>query len=1191
MYLKRIVLHGFKSFADRTEFEFGSGRTAIVGPNGCGKSNILDALRWVLGEQSARTLRGRKMLDVVFAGSRTRKPANFAQVDLTFDNSTHFLASEEDEVTVTRVLYRNGDSEYRINGKRCRMKDIRDLLLDTGVGVDAYSVIEQGRVDALLQANPAERREIFEEAAGVSRYRVRRAEAQRKLERTQNNLLRLNDVIEELERRLRSVKLAAGKARRFQEYDARLRELRSSFSLAEYHDLQQTLARQGEDVRAQREMLESKRVALARLDADAAELQHRVQALDEEIQQAEERLRELETEDSAVGERITQSRRRLEELAQTQRGRTEYAEQAARQARELAARLADDERELEALTLAQRAQAEHIGALETQREQAAEQLEAARSALEQQRAAAFEAARRTSRLHNEHENLQRQTQQIESRLATLTQRREAAESQRGDLAVREAGLRQRCEELDAQSGELAAQIREKDAQLEQIQSRIEQHDQQLAGIKERHSAALSRLNLLEDLEQRQEGVGQGARAVLRWAEDGPEHDGSVVGLVADVLRIDDPRVDALAAVLARFENLVVVRDGYAFLAELGRRDEQPGSLGVIALDRVGRQPPASQDYREAPGFVARAADWVRCEEAYRPLAEFVLGRTIVVDVMERAMALAQGAPAGYTFVTLDGDTVESDGRLTLGAAKGLVGLISRKAQIRQLQGEIDEIETQLEQTTRARAELEAQRSDQRVQREALLERIATTQKHHAEARTELVRLDDERRRLEREITALRGETDELGRTAEQLREQLRRVEAEHSECAQDQQAHESQIEALDGQVRQMEQRLEAASQELTAARVEAGRAAERCSARQRALEAQRQQLQTLHAQREAAEREAREAQERIAAAQEECRASEQRREELAAALQSQRGEVLRQRERRQEVRQQLEACGASVRDLHGEIEQADAQLREIEVALRESEVRKESLVSRVADELGIDLAALYERYEHTEQDWEAVRAEIEELRGKITRLGNVNLDAIAELEELTPRYENLVAQRDDLLESIERLDKLIAELDEESRTRFLACFEEVRENFHELFRKLFGGGKADIILEDPERPLECGIEIIARPPGKEPRSISLLSGGEKTMTAVALLFAIFKRKPSPFAILDEVDAALDESNIDRFNNMVHDFLTRSQFILITHSKRTMQTADVLYGITMEEPGVSKRVSVRFEERVDTPVVA
>jgi len=1189
MFLKRILLQGFKSFADRTTFDFGPGLTGVVGPNGCGKSNVLDAIRWVLGEQSAKTLRGARMLDVIFSGSRSRKPANFCEVELTFDNASGLLPRDEREVTVARLLYRSGESEYRLNNKPCRLKDIRDLLLDTGVGVDAYSVIEQGRVDALLKANPLERREIFEEAAGISRYKVRRAEAQRRLERTQQNLLRLNDVIDELEKRLRSVKLAAGKARRFQEFDARLRELRGLYALAEYHELQQARAAHAAEVDAYTDLLAAKRADLAAHDAQASDLERELQSLDERIQALEAELLALQTEASAVEERVTQGQRRLVDLAESQRRHQNRAEQAAQRVELIRARAQQTEQELHELVAAGQGQAARAAELEQQRDAAGARGRALRDAVEQARGAAFEAARQASLLSNQQQHLQQQRARCQAQLAALQHRREQVERQLADTAARREAAAASAAELDERAARLAADCRSQDAASAALEVERDRQAVEVASRKETRSGLLSRLELLEDLERRQEGVDQGTRWALSWS-DGASRPGGIVGLAADLMYIDDPRVALLQTILARFENHLVVREAHVFLTELIRRGEPPGPLAFLALDRLA-SPAAGVDYRDAVGFVARAVDWVRCEPAFRALVDRLLGRVVVVESVHAALGLAGEAPEGYVFVSLDGCTVESGGRVTIGAAKAVAGLIGRKSQIRQLRAELDELETALERGVRAQAELERRLSDLRLQREALWQQVAEAQQQHVEARNELLRLDDEAGRQQREQDVLAAEAADAQRTLEEIDRLLVRSSTEHQVA---EQAHRTQLERIDAcerELRETEAALAQHSHELTAARVELGRWAERRTACERALEELRSQHNALQREHEAARREGQETAAQIASTEVELGASGQRRAELQQRCGQGQAQVLAQRQARQGQRRRAEACGAIIRQLHGEIEAVESALRAQEVALREIEVRGENVVTRVREDLALDVAQLYAAYQHAERDWAAVEAEIAELRERIARLGNVNLDAIAELEELTPRYENLCAQRDDLNESIERLQALILELDQESRTRFLRAFQEIRAHFGELFRKLFGGGRADIVLEDPEQPLECGIEILAKPPGKETRTISLLSGGERTMAAVALLFAVFESKPSPFAILDEVDAALDESNIDRFNTVLHEFLERSQFVVITHNKRTMQCADVLYGITMEEPGVSKRVSVRFEDRVGTPNVA
>lgn len=1190
MFLRKLVLQGFKSFADRTEFEFGPGMSAIVGPNGCGKSNILDSVRWVLGEQSARSLRGSKMLDVVFNGSRGRKPATFAEVELTFDNSSGFLASDEREVVVSRTLYRSGESEYRLNGNACRLKDVRDLLLDTGVGVDAYSIIEQGRVDLMLQANPVQRRELFEEAAGISRYKVRRDEAQRKLERTQSNLLRLNDVLDELERQLRSVKLAAGKARRWQEHDQRLRELRSSFSLAEFHELQRGHDAQRAQIAGLEGVLAALQAELAGRDAAVSALDHRIQQLDENVRAAEASLAALQSEANGLSERIAQSARRIEDLEQARATAELRIGQTEERHRELSAQVQQQESELQQIAALLDAAGRRTESLRSARGQVQHNVTRSRQALESARNVAFDAARRASLLHNEQQSLAQQRERTQAQLKQLESRQAQLALEIEEHARSADNARRQVAEGDARAAALAQELREQDQARIALESELERAGQEIVLCKERRSGVLSRLHLLEELEARREGVGQGARWILDWQTEAGTPPGSVIGLVADLIQIDDPRVHMLQNVLARFENYIVVGDSHAFLAELSRRGEPPAALDVIALDRLSAEGRFNR-FADAPGVLARAADWVRCDPAMRPLAESLLGRVLLVDSVERALAVASDAPDGFAFVTEQGHTIEAGGRMTFGRGNATGGLISRKAQIRQLRSDLDEAETALEQATRLRTAAEERRSDLGLRRDALLDQIAQQQREHAQARTDAAREAESLVRLEREGQLLEGERASIGRLLAEMDARTQAMEAQRQAAEQESASRASEIEALDAELTRLEASVAELSQELTAAEVDAGRTLERRRARQGAIDALRAQLAQLQAEHESAARSVQEAAARLDQARSERSEAEARVERVRADAAEAQRTVLAVREQRQLLRRRREAGEATVRRMRGEVEELERALSARQVALREIEVRREALVTRVREELSLDLVELYATYRHAEQDWDSIREEIEDLRGKIARLGHVNLDAIAELEELTPRYENLAAQREDLLSSIRQLETLIGELDAESRARFEKTFVEIRENFIELFRRLFGGGRADILLENPANPLECGIEIIARPPGKEPQSLSLLSGGEKTLTAVALLFAVFRSKPSPFAILDEVDAALDEANIDRFNRMLMDFLSESQFIVITHNKRTMQSADVLYGITMQEPGVSKRVSVRFEDRAETPIVA
>ncbi len=1191
MLLKRVVIAGFKSFADRTAFDFGSGVTGVVGPNGCGKSNVVDAIRWVLGEQSARSLRGARMLDVIFSGSRSRPAANAAEVELTFDNSEGFLDRPEPEVSVSRTLYRNGDSEYRINGALARRKDIRDLLLDTGVSVSAYSVIEQGRVDILLQANPVQRREIFEEAASISRYRAQRAEAQRKLERTQQNVLRLGDVLDELERQLRSVKLAAGKARNFVEYDARLRELRAAASLAEHHRLTQSLAAANAALREVREQLQAERASLSELDAEAAAAQEALRAAEAVLREAEGEQSALRDQAGVLAERERQSRLRVEASHEQQQHALQRARAIADRTTALEARLATQREALQQLSRELDEAQQRLAASQNDKAAADRLLANGRQALETARDAAFSAAQQTSQVaeashavDHQHARLTTQIEQLQARTARL-------ETQRAEVAEREAACRAAAGGLTADLEQQRGELTQLEASMTENRSAATARDEESAELKERRAAVSSRLSVLEDLERRRVGVAAGEQQLLAWRDDPAAHNAGVLGLVADLLRIDDPRVVRLQAVLAGCERMVVARHAHAFLDELARRGAPESNAAVIALNGVPQPMPDARPYQQLPGVEACAADWVTCDESLRPLAEHLLRRVVLVESVSAALSFAADAPAGWRFVTPDGVVVGAEGGISTGGTSASQSLMSRKSEIRALHVERDEVETHLERLTRERQALADALSDLDLQRDALVTRIAETQRREVANETRLRESAEALARIASDERAAANELRGLQRSLEEVEARRGALTKQAGDARAASEAEQARVETAAAEVERLASAVDAAASVVSEARVLLSGANERRTAAEQAARELDEQLSAAREEEQSANAEA----ERCGVvAQEAAREADDaaaERVRLAEAEQKQANVVQQQRASVEAVRERISERSAAARTLHAAIEASEQRGHAHEMTVREESLRLENLATRVQDELDVDLAALYASYEHSERDWEAERSEIEDLRGKIARLGHVNLDAIDELEALQPRYSEMVQQRDDLTHSQRQLESLIERLDAESQTRFLECFEAVRLHFRELFRKLFSGGKADIVLEDPAQPLECGIEIIARPPGKEPQSISLLSGGERTLTAVALLLAVFKSKPSPFAILDEVDAALDEANVGRFNDVVQEFLEHSQFVIITHNKRTMQACDVLYGVTMEESGVSKRVSVRFDDRQAAPRVA
>ena len=1182
MRIRKLELFGFKSFADRTDFAFDDGVTCVVGPNGCGKSNIVDAVKWILGEQSARSLRGHEMADVIFNGSADRHPLGFAEATLTVDNASRRLPIDLAEVAITRRLYRSGESEYLVNRKLCRLKDIRELFLDTGVGLNAYSLIEQGKVDVLLQSNPRERRAVFEEAAGISKYKVKKKEALRKLERTEQNLLRLSDIVEELERRLRSVKYQAGKARSWQTYSDRLKELRIMHALNEYHALSGRAAELGDQRRRNEEVRAGFEAAVSRIETEQSELETALVGLDDELRRADADLMDLRGQIAAAESAITFNRTRIDEWRQTEARDRRRIRDLDGRLRDLGAQVADARGEAETVEAQLERLRDELARTEEALGAAHEGVRSAAATLEEHKTAIIDLVQLSSQVRNDISSVDLRSENLGGSRRRLERRLGEIAEQLQQLAEQEGTIESEIADLDFTIQRDQERLKVKRDEAERLNTEAREAATEMAAAKEYRSGLKSRKELLEDLEHRGEGLEEGVRRVLDLSRRGLFP--GIRGIVADLVATDVRYATLIEAALGDAEQFIVIDRRQDVLDSLEALQEAlDARAGFLPLDCV-RRPAAVADPAGREGVVARAADLVRADDDLRPMVECLLGNTLLVEDLAAALRLsADGQFRDVRFVTMSGETVEPDGTMSLGRLTARAGLISRRSELRELDGQLAEVEGRIVRL-QARSEGIARRihelDDQ--QRE-----LRSTVYDASTVRVDLVaqkrRLAEMAEAIQDEQPVVASELDAVGREAGELTE--RRAELASRLEDLDRQAAERR-----GQVADLSQRL--AEAEAERARLEEARTRRRVEAAK--VEEQRRGVQDrlahLQATRAEAARQRDEAAEEVASCRRRLREAERTilgHESEIARLFLRKESVGRQcREvagRRQEGRNRVAALHEQIRGQQARLHETDQARHELDMNLAECRMKMETLEARVREDYDLDLRGRLDGYQPEEVDWNAVEEEITQLRTRIERLGAVNLDAIAEQEQLQQRAEFLRAQQADLEEARRRLDHLIERINAESIARFSATFEQVRENFQQLFRKLFGGGKADIVLLEPEDVLESGIEIVARPPGKEPCSISLLSGGEKTMTAVALLLAVFRSKPSPFCILDEVDAALDEANVERFNAVVRDFVQDSQFIVITHSKRTMAAADVLYGVTMQEPGVSKKISVRFAD--------
>jgi chromosome segregation protein len=1188
MKLEKIVVNGFKSFADKTEFEFDSSLTAIVGPNGCGKSNVVDAVKWALGDQSVKSLRSDQMADVIFGGCASRKPSGTAEVKLVLSDADGQLPIEADRVEISRRIYTSGESEYRINNKLCRLKDMRELLMDTGLGAKAYSIIEQGQVEQLLSASKSDRRVIFEEAAGISKYKAHKKEALRKLERTEQNLLRLADIFNEVQRSLRSIKLAAGKARNFVQYNRRLNELQAGYSLAEYHKnrtsqdrhqasmdrLNDRLASVTADLSSGQTLLSEiaagsvqARTRLGESGSAAVAAQGRIEKILQRIDFLRARTDELVERKKAASARIA-ALRKQQELIERERVR-------------LGAESGSFEQVLKAKTAELEKLQQDIGRIDASCKSVETQLDDEKSGI-------IDIVRRTAQLHNEIQSISTFRSNLNTQKNRLANQAQTAEQKLEQILTEKAQCRARLADIEKVLSELAETLESKRLQEQETAKSLAENTTLLAGRKETKSAIAGELAVLRDMENRREGLNESVKDFIQRLPEGRFD--YVEGLLADIVTADVEYAAAIEAALEGATDAVVVSSTAALLGDREQMGNLAKGVKFICTDRI-RPFADSADLSGLPQAIGRAVEFVRYSGRYAPLIWHLLGKTVLVESIEGAVGLCRRLPCGYSFVTLDGQLLAADGSIKLGRPGKAMGLISRKSRLRQLEQAAERAEGEITQL----AEQVARQNNTGRHLSKLLADLRTS---IYEANTEKIQLQSRHDHLAGEIERLRTEQPLITRQIDQLERQV-------AESVQKEYDSKQKLEELEAVNSQRGRRIEQLQQEharhrqtfnelngrLADLRVAVGQIREQNKAIEQAMDRLRAQVIENRSSAETARAD-------MARYNEESSASSVQILECEAEV----SELFVEKERQEQscslLHKTIEELEGRKKDAEQKIEQKRSEhaaierdINEVRVAMAQLQVKNQDLVEKVREQLRIDLVQAYGDYTEQQADWDAVREEMSELRRKIQNLGNVNLDAINEQDQLETRHDFLSKQLEDLNHGRADLQQLINRLNKISREKFSQTFEQIRTNFQQVFRKLFGGGKADVFLEDAEDILDAPIEIIARPPGKETRSISLLSGGEKSMTAIALLFAVFKTKPSPFCFLDEVDAALDEANIERFGLLVREFMEDSQFIVITHSKRTMSIAQTLIGVTMQTRGISKKITVRFGKAAAEPVAA
>ena len=1207
MQLKKLQLLGFKTFADKTEIDIDRGLTAIVGPNGSGKSNIVDALLWVLGEQNPRLLRGANAQDVIFAGTDKRKPLGMAEVKLTVDNSDRALPIDFAEVVITRRVYRSGESQYLLNNAPCRLKDIVELFMDTGVGKGAYSFVSQSEIDAVLSARAEDRRELFEEAAGIKKYRVKKREALRKLESAETNLNRVRDILHELEAQREPMEKQALSAKRFLGLQERLHEIEVGLLVAEVKKADYELF-------AARTEREDDQAAMLKYDAELARLERIAGEVGERLAQTEGEMDAVRLSQQNALQTVERTESQLALMTERGQSAQRNAEQLARELAEIADRIA---------RLTDSIEIDHADRLEAETQETARRHEwaAQKASLGELEEAVSQAVRdmesRQServRLAQERAGREAQLKASGDRLTDAQTRAERLQTEANTLNTAIAEAQEREQQAQAAREERAIQREEKitlrrnvEARQQQVQSEQATARQGLENARRAQAEQSARLSTLTELQENHEGFYQGVRAVLNGHKKGQLR--GHYKAVVDLLTVPEPyRVAIEVALGGSLQDVVTLTESEAKAGIQWLKDNRAGRATFLAIPllRPGQKisPPASletQRHREGTGnreqgtensqstihnrqsAIQNGMDLVAFAPEYETVAQYLLGRVLVVDTMDEAIAASRRLTGWSKIVTLEGELLSPGGALTGGSLQGKgAHLVGRKgemddlrARLPQTRADVERLAAQVETHVRGLQELEAERSELLREESRLQAEIAAQESARNAAEREGKRLLQEKIGRDNTQANLNAQIAGLQADVQKLTQQLEAGKAENV-------TSDDALAALNDETRALITRRDECRGRAIALEVEVSRLREKREGLTRAVASDRATLVGLQNQQQqkSAQKNATHTQE-IDAVAERARLTDQ----LATArehLKVVEADWAQWRDRRQTLLNESFETNSAIKQITQRRSDVTKNLHEVELRLARLEVQMAQATERLQEEYSITREDALSRPDDTAID-KNTAMEVGRLRRELRAMGQVNTGAIGEYERLTERFDFLTAQRADLDKGREGLLATIAEIDDSTRGVFMETFEAVRSEFDRLFTRLFEGGSTKLVLTNPDDILETGIEVIAQPPGKKPQHLSLLSGGERALTATALLFSFLAVKPSPFVLLDEVDAPLDGANVEKYTQLVQEFAQRSQFLLITHNPTTMEAAPTWYGVTMREAGVSSVLSYRVPQ--------
>lgn len=1185
MHINQIKISGFKSFAEDVELILEPGITTIVGPNGCGKSNVSDAIRWLLGQQSPRALRCANMQDLLFNGGSNFKPAQRAQASLHFTDVEGKLALESPEIAVRRQLTRSGESNYFINDAPCLLRDITELFMDTGIGVDAYSVMEQSKIDLILNTRPEERRFLFDEVAGITKYKHRKKAALKKLEATEQNLVRINDVIHTVQRETESLKQQAAQAERYQHLHSQLRNLELDLSRREHgrfaKDLTQTqlnldelmiaVTEANEQIDATEQQIEDATARRAELDNLIRDGQGVVSGFASEIEQTERQIalyKERQLNIQQQRQRALQAIESLEKQSAELEGQKEEREQEHRQI--------DVSLQLEESKLTARRRV--LTGLDTRVTEAENSVATAQEHL-------VETTNQISQLETQLASINNKLEYSAANLDRITERSNALGTELETEKESYTKAQRREQQLNADLIRLETDRQKTEEEIQRYQTELRKLESEMRGMQDSLGTSASRFKSLKDLQATHEGYYTGVRAILKVRETEPERFGGICGVIAELIRTEPDYELAIEVALgSAIQNIVTetaedAQSGIEFL-----KQTKAGRVTFLPLDILRTRPFNGKGLLEKAGVIGLAAELLDYDSKYEVAVQQLLGNTVVVEDLDTAIKLTRSFRHNARLVTLEGELINTSGAVTGGHnTSSTSGLLSRSRELDSLQERITRLTSQLNEKDTRSKKLAGKLAGLQQTRQTLLTQGQAHQIEHA---------------------SLSKVLEQGQRQISQLEEQLKDAEKEeislHQETEKaksDQDALQSELEEAAKTRRTLERRIERLSEQIQSEKNKREEVINSCQELEIVLAGKREKLQSLNSEILNLQKNQAQIRDSIGEHQAVIDSDDQTRQELSSQIDEAQRKFLHIEQEKFEAEEnvrrleeehiglieQIAESQKLVRKARREFDKHNRLRHHLEVTTTQLEMQLKAISARILDKYQISIDQI--DIEDNPVDDLELMGQIDTLKTEIEGMGAVNLVAIEEYEEHKQREDFLVTQREDLEKSLESVNQAIQKINRTSRETFLEAFEQIRTNFQEVFEELFGGGETELRLTDESDVLEAGIDIIACPPGKRPQSITQLSGGERSLVAIALLFAVFKIKPSPFCVLDEVDAALDEANVLRFTNLIRKYAQETQFIIITHNKRTMEISDVMYGVTMEQAGLSKVVSAKFGNQI------